>query len=125
PSQVQVVIDTLKLLKTELNVLTVAGISNISYGLPNRSLLDRTFLTSCVIAGLDAPIINPLSESLMETVSTIKLFSNQDKNAQQYVKRHQGSKISNNRLKEERILLKELIVQGREEESVIEVNNLL
>ncbi|MDT2849475.1 homocysteine S-methyltransferase family protein [Vagococcus carniphilus] len=125
PSQVQVVIDTLKLLKTELNVLTVAGISNISYGLPNRSLLDRTFLTSCVTAGLDAPIINPLSESLMETVGTIKLFSNQDKNAQQYVKRHQGSKISNNRLKEERILLKQLIVQGREEESVIEVNNLL
>lgn len=126
-NQIQVVVDTLKLLKSKLNVLTVAGISNISYGLPNRSLLERTFLITCVTAGLDAPITNPLKESIMETVSALKVLLNQDRNAKKYIIYHQEKNEIGSILKKEPIehSLKDLVVHGRKDEAVIDTTQLL
>lgn len=92
--QVQVTIDTLKLLKERLGVLTIAGVSNVSFGLPNRPLINSTFLAACVAAGLDAPIINPLSEVMMATVNALKVIKNQDKDAQHYIAESQNMQVS-------------------------------
>lgn len=77
--------------RTELGLHTVLGVSNISFGLPDRELVTRNFLAMALYAGLDLPIINPNTESMMSTVRTYKLLANIDKNAVDYIA-HYGSK---------------------------------
>ena len=74
--QVQVTLDTIKLVREKLGVLTVAGLSNVSFGLPNRESLNGVFLAAAVGAGLNAPIVNPLSDILMQVVQALKVINN-------------------------------------------------
>lgn len=55
---------------------TIVGLSNVSQGTNNRSLINRTFLTMAVFSGLDAAILDPLDEALMDTVITAELMLN-------------------------------------------------
>lgn len=71
--------------KEELGLRTVLGVSNISFGLPNRELVTRNFLTMALYAGLDLPIINPNTESMTQAVRTYKLLANIDKNAVDFI----------------------------------------
>jgi 5-methyltetrahydrofolate--homocysteine methyltransferase len=71
--------------KQELGLHTVLGVSNISFGLPNRELVTRNFLTMALYAGLDLPIINPNTESMVSSVRTYKLLANIDKNAVDFI----------------------------------------
>lgn len=82
---VMATIDAIKLVKQRLNLKTVLGVSNVSFGLPQREQLNSVFLAAAFGAGLDAPIINPLSDVVMNTVRTFKVINNQDKNAVEYV----------------------------------------
>ena len=91
--QVQVTLDTLKLVKAELGVQTVAGVSNVSFGLPNRPLLNSTFLAAAVGAGLSAPILNPGSQQMMATVATLRVINHQDKDAQTYIAKSQAGQF--------------------------------
>ena len=64
-AQQKEVMETIKavsMVKT-LGVHTVLGVSNVSFGLPNRPLLNKTFLAMAMSAGLDLPIINPLDHT--------------------------------------------------------------
>ncbi len=79
-------LDALHRVKTELGLKTVLGVSNISFGLPNREMLNRTFLTMALYAGLDLPIINPNIESIMGAVRSYKLLSGIDKDCIEFVK---------------------------------------
>ncbi len=87
------VMETLKALtrvKTELGLRTVLGVSNISFGLPNRELVNKTFLTMALQAGLDLPIINPNTDSMTAAVRTYKLLANYDKNAVDFIAHYSG-----------------------------------
>ena len=53
-------LEALHRVKTELGCKTCLGVSNISFGLPNRELVNRTFLTMAMEQGLDLPIINQM-----------------------------------------------------------------
>lgn len=75
----------LRMVKEKLGVATTLGISNISFGLPNRKLLNRTFLAMALEAGLDAPILNPLDDGVIETVDAFKLLSKQDTEMKNYI----------------------------------------
>lgn len=55
---------------------TVVGLSNVSQGTNNRSLINRTFLTMAVAFGLDAAILDPLDKDLMDAVITAELIVN-------------------------------------------------
>ena len=55
---------------------TVLGVSNVSFGLPNRPLLNKTFLAMAMSAGLDLPIINPLDQELMNTIDAFNVLYN-------------------------------------------------
>ncbi|QCX34759.1 homocysteine methyltransferase [Caloramator sp. E03] len=88
-AQQKEVIETIKaveIIKKEFGVKTVLGVSNVSFGLPNREILNRTFLAMALTAGLDAPIINPLSYDMLETIYSFKVLSNMDKEAEEYIK---------------------------------------
>lgn len=76
---------TLRLIKERLGVLTILGISNISFGLPDRPLLNRTFLAAALGAGLDIPIIDPLDPEMIKTVDAFNVLSGNDKNADYYI----------------------------------------
>jgi 5-methyltetrahydrofolate--homocysteine methyltransferase len=56
------------------NSKTVVGLSNISFGLPDRRLLNHSFLMLAFQAGLDAAIMDPLDRKLMSAVKTAMLF---------------------------------------------------
>lgn len=82
------VMETLKALKRvkeELGVKTTLGVSNISFGLPNREMITQTFLTMALQNGLDLPIINPNIEAMMGAVRAYKLLANIDKNSVEYI----------------------------------------
>lgn len=74
------------MVKERLGVKTVLGVSNISFGLPNRALINRTFLTLAIGAGLDLPIMNPNNEDMMGAVRACALLSCDDLHADEYVR---------------------------------------
>ena len=77
-AQQKEVMETVKavsMVKT-LGVHTVLGVSNVSFGLPNRPLLNKTFLAMAMSAGLDLPIINPLDQELMNTIDAFNVLYN-------------------------------------------------
>lgn len=76
----------LKRVKTELGLKTVLGVSNISFGLPNRELITRTFLTMALQNGLDLPIINPNVDSITGAVRAYRLLAGIDRNSVEFIK---------------------------------------
>jgi len=84
-SDVKETIKAVSLVKEKLGVKTALGISNVSFGLPKRELLNRVFLSSALTAGLDLPILNPLSEVMIETVKSFNVLWNYDKQAKEFI----------------------------------------
>ena len=83
-------VETLKavrMVKGRLGLHTVLGVSNISFGLPNRELINGTFLTLAMENGLDLPIMNPNVLAMTEAVATFKLLRGFDDGCQAYVER--------------------------------------
>lgn len=77
-----------ELVKTQLGCKTVLGVSNVSFGLPARELLNRTFLAAALGAGLDLPILNPLSKAYMDTVDAFRVLHGEDREAAAYIASH-------------------------------------
>jgi len=78
-------LEALHRVKFELSLKTVLGVSNISFGLPQREMITRTFLTMALHNGLDLPIINPNIESIIGAVRAYKLLSGIDENCIDFV----------------------------------------
>ena len=81
----QTTLEAVKLISNTLGLKTALGISNVSFGLPNRDLLNSAFLTSALQSGLTLPIINPNSPSAMGAVRAFRLLNDLDPNAAEYV----------------------------------------
>ncbi len=80
--------ETLKAIRwiqEELGCHTSLGVSNISFGLPNRHFLNAIYLNMAVTSGLSMAIMNPLEERMMDTVRALRLFLNRDRNAREYM----------------------------------------
>ena len=80
----------LRMVKEELGLKTVLGVSNISFGLPNRELVNQTFLTLALAHGLDLPIINPNVPAMTGAVRAYHLLYNLDPGAQEYIAAYAG-----------------------------------
>lgn len=78
-------VNALYRVKHELGLKTVLGVSNISFGLPNRELINSNFLQICLSHGLDLPIINPNIPAMTGAVRAYKLLTNIDKNAAEFI----------------------------------------
>ncbi|NCB64351.1 MAG: homocysteine methyltransferase, partial [Clostridia bacterium] len=77
--------------KSELGLKTVLGVSNISFGLPSRALVNQNFLSLAMAAGLDLPILNPNAEAMMGAVRCYHLLHNMDKNATEFIAAYGGT----------------------------------
>lgn len=76
--------EALRLVRT-LGVKTALGVSNVSFGLPNRGLLNKTFLTMAMTCGLNMPILNPLDGEMTGAVKAFAVLSGEDENAEEYI----------------------------------------
>ncbi|PKM72168.1 MAG: homocysteine methyltransferase [Firmicutes bacterium HGW-Firmicutes-16] len=76
-----------RMVKEKLGLHTVLGVSNISFGLPNRELINSTFLTLAMENGLDLPIVNPNISAMTDAIATFKLLRGFDTGCQSYVER--------------------------------------
>ena len=76
-----------RMVKEQLGACTVLGVSNVSFGLPARPVINRTMLAMALAAGLDAPIMNPGDAGMAETVAAFRVLSSQDRNAQNFIEK--------------------------------------
>lgn len=82
------VIETLRavsMVKRELGLRTVLGVSNVSFGLPAREILNATFLSAAFGAGLDMPILNPLAAPYRNAVAAYRVICGQDAGASAFI----------------------------------------
>ncbi|MCD8047253.1 MAG: homocysteine S-methyltransferase family protein [Clostridiales bacterium] len=73
--------------KEELGLHNVLGVSNISFGLPDRTRITESFLIQAMGCGLDLPIINPNQRQIMDAVATFRVLSGEDRDAAAYIQR--------------------------------------
>lgn len=78
-------IEAVRKLTHELGVNTILGVSNISFGLPNREMLNSAFLTLCFENGLSSAIMNPLSDEMMKAYKSYCALKGLDNNFESYI----------------------------------------
>ncbi len=64
---------------------TICGLSNISYGLPERKLLNQTFMVMAITRGLDGAIVNPLDKKMMAAILTAEALAGNDEWCEKYL----------------------------------------
>jgi 5-methyltetrahydrofolate--homocysteine methyltransferase len=81
----------LRLVRDRLGLGTVLGVSNISFGLPQRAVLSSTFFSMAIEAGLTAAIINPREERMMDAWRSAMVLLNRDQRAEKYIACYAGA----------------------------------
>lgn len=81
---------TILLIKENLGLNTVLGVSNISFGLPARPLISSAFFTMALQAGLDAAIVNSKEEPMMAAFRSSMVLLGKDSNATDYIEAYGG-----------------------------------
>lgn len=72
-------------LTNDLDVKTILGVSNVSFGLPNRELINSTFFSLALQKGLSSGIVNPKSEMMMNTYYSFNALNGIDENFEDYI----------------------------------------
>jgi len=72
---------------------TVCGLSNISYGLPERMLLNQTFMVMAITKGLDGAIVNPLDKKMMAAIVTAEALAGKDEWCTEYLQAYRQKKL--------------------------------
>ncbi|MDY3362222.1 MAG: dihydropteroate synthase, partial [Clostridium celatum] len=116
----------LRLIREKLGLKTVLGVSNISFGLPSREIINKTFLSLALEEGLNLPIMNPNSEAMMEVIDSFKLLYNYDKKGSKFIEKY-GNKIKKEVVAENKNNsgLSELIIKGLKKEAQTVTKELL
>lgn len=87
-AQVTEILQAVTLCRQELGVHCTLGVSNVSFGLPARELLNATFLAAALGAGLDAPIMNPGSQRYMDAVHSYRVLNAEDLGSVKFIERY-------------------------------------
>ena len=88
--QVEQILRAVSMCKERLGVKCALGVSNVSFGLPARELLNSTFLAAAFGAGLDAPIMNPGSARYMDAVRAYRVLDAEDEGSVGFIERYAG-----------------------------------
>lgn len=83
-------LETLQRVRDELHGKTILGVSNISFGLPQREIINGAFFTMAMENGLNAAIINPNSEVMMRAYYSFRVLSDMDPQCGDYISRYSG-----------------------------------
>jgi 5-methyltetrahydrofolate--homocysteine methyltransferase len=126
-AEVKETIKALRTIREKLGVPTVLGVSNISFGLPNRELLNRTFLGLALEAGLTNPIMNPNDRDMMDTINAFRALWGLDRQCLAYANHYKETPVKeigkgNNK---ESISLKNIIEEGLADQAGKKTEQLL
>ena len=89
-----IVLETLKRLKdSHPKVKTIIGLSNISYGLPERRLINQDFVVLAMACGLDAAILDSTDQKIMALIKATNLLLGKDEFCGQYLKAFREGKL--------------------------------
>lgn len=83
--EVMETVKAINIITSKYAVQTTLGISNVSYGMPNRKLLTRTFMTLALSAGLNSAIMDPLDQTLRDTILASEVLLNHDVDGENYI----------------------------------------
>lgn len=83
-----------KIMKEFPGVNTICGLSNISFGLPMRKLINRNFLALCIRSGLSAAILDPTDKQLMATLLSVEMLLGRDEYCGSFIEAYQSGRIS-------------------------------
>ncbi len=121
----KVTLDALKGVKDSCKVGTVLGVSNISFGLPNRTLLNAHFYEMALQNGLCAGIINPCSESMMQAYDAYCTLMNFDSSCQNYIAKYSNTEAIQISSTATAMDLQSAIVKGLKAEAEVATKDLL
>ena len=94
----KVALQTIRLLREELGVNTVLGISNVSFGLPDRRFLNAVFLDMAIAQGLTCAIMDPTVAEIKRTLLGADLFWGHDEFAARWIRYYRANKASQNKV---------------------------
>ena len=133
-AEVKETLKALRMVKERLGVKTLLGVSNISFGLPCRELINETFLSLALGCGLDLPIMNPNSRGMMDVINSYNVLYNYDKGAEEYISLYGSGEVERGVVtagiikKEDSTVnkdLKYIVIKGLKEEASITTRELL
>ena len=87
----RVTLETLRRVRDELGGHTILGVSNISFGLPRREIINAHFLTMAMADGLSCAIINPGNEAMMQSYRAFLALQDMDENCMDYIAAYAGT----------------------------------
>jgi 5-methyltetrahydrofolate--homocysteine methyltransferase len=112
-------LEAMEYIRHKLGVHTVLGISNVSFGLPEREKINAAFFTLALSRGLSAGIINPMDTAMMDALYAYRALSGEDSNCAGYIKRFSGqSFLVATHNTEETVGLSDAIANGLREQAV-------
>jgi len=97
--QARETLSALSRVRHEMGLETVLGVSNISFGLPQRLCVTQAFLTQAIACGLTLPIVNPNQREIMDAVDACRVLSGEDVSCAAYIDRH-APKQENEKVKQ-------------------------
>ncbi|MGL5438954.1 MAG: homocysteine S-methyltransferase family protein [Filifactoraceae bacterium] len=106
----------LSMIREGLGVKTILGVSNISFGLPERDLINQSFFTMALKEGLDFGIINPLSQAMMRAYDGYKVLAGLDNNGLNYIAKYSQEKKEVSPVVQQNISLYDAIKKGFKED---------
>lgn len=112
-----VTLEALKEVRKRYGVCTVLGVSNISFGLPNRPIINSSFYTMAMLNGLSAGIINPSSEEMMRAYYACCALLNYDENCEKYIAKYGNPNQDEKKNTGEGMSLQEAVIRGLKEEA--------
>lgn len=117
----------LTMIREQLGVHTVLGVSNISFGLPSRLILNQNFLTLAMYAGLSMPIMNPNQDVMMNAVRAYRVLNQIDIDAAAYIEQYATMPKTEKKVNNEHhtMDIQEAIAKGMKEETRALTSNLL
>ena len=110
-------LETVKKITEQLGCNTSLGVSNVSFGLPSRDLVNAAFFTTAMENGLSAAIMNPYSERMMEAYYSFNVVKGLDENCMNFINFASRQEVQPTAKQESSLTLKEAIEKGLKEKA--------
>lgn len=110
-------LETVKKITEQLGCNTSLGVSNVSFGLPSRDLVNAAFFTTAMENGLSAAIMNPYSERMMEAYYSFNVVKGLDENCMDFINFASQQEVQPTAKQESSLTLKEAIEKGLKEKA--------
>lgn len=110
-------LETVKKITEQLGCNTSLGVSNVSFGLPSRELVNAAFFTTAMENGLSAAIMNPYSARMMEAYYSFNVVKGLDDNCMDFINFASQQEVQPTVKHESSLTLKEAIEKGLKEKS--------